>query len=100
MRKILSRIWELLKSKSWIRMVLIVLAAIVVAVVLGNVVVGVAGVVGALFQGVFGGNPTDAPRRTGSGNIPNPPRQNPDGTTNDNSDAPGSPGGGPRRRRR
>lgn len=98
MAKILAFLWKLGTSK-WTRVVLVAIAAIVLALLLRNVTVGLVGILGAVFDGVFGGSPSDAPRRSGGGSIPNPPLPgNPDSPNNPPS--PGTPSGGPRRRRR
>lgn len=92
--KLISPVWTFLRSR-W-RVILLAAAAIVVALVLHNFVVGAVGIVGTLLLG--SGNPTDSPRRTASGNIPNNP--SPPGGSDSDTNAPGTPGGGPRRRRR
>lgn len=97
MNLILNQVLRLVRSK-W-KVILVVVASIVVALLLRNVLVGVVGVVGALVQGVFGGEPVDSPRRTSSGNLPNNPT-NPSSSPNTSPNQPGSPSGGPRRRRR
>lgn len=97
--KRLLLLMQTLGASKWLKVVLIAIAAIVIALLMRNALVGIAGVVGAVVQGIFGGEPTNTPRRTGSGHVPNPPRTptNPESPTHP---VPGSPSGGPRRRRR
>ena len=82
-----------------IKVVLVIVAAIVLAIVARNAVVGIVGIVWAFGQSLLG-EPSDQPRRTASGHIPNPPRLPEDGDTAVPPVTPGNPDTGPRRRRR
>lgn len=96
--KLISPVWKFLRSK-W-KVIVLALVSIAVALVLRNLVVAAVGIVGALLGAT--GKPTDSPRRTASGNLPNNPKPGTDGANpNPNpTDTPGTPSGGPRRRRR
>lgn len=96
LKRLLTLAWTYLTSN--VTRVILAAGILIVVLVLGKslLLALLAGGVGAVLFGR--GDVPDSPRRTASGNIPNNP--SPPGGSDSDTNAPGTPGGGPRRRRR